>query len=187
MMFYCGPSFYSRETSEGVSGDFTLNLNSLPSKNFGGDTVCNAQAENKLNLGTFKSGSVKDSTVTRVESVKHYTPYVRYTKLEFKVDTFFAVGSPLGVFLSLRNVRIGAGNGKDYWQDESITEEMPDCQQMLNIFHPYDPVAYRLEPLICKEDVRKRPVFIPYHKGGKDCILGFRNSVKICQLVLKPS
>lgn len=169
-----GPPFYSRETSEGVSGDFTLNLDSLLSKNFGGDTVCNAQGEKELNLGTFKSGSVKDNTVTRVESVKHYTPYVRYTKLEFKVDTFFAVGSPLGVFLSLRNVRIGAGNGKDYWQDESITEEIPDCQQMLNIFHPYDPVAYRLEPLICKEDVHKRPVFIPYHKGGKRLHIGMQ-------------
>ena len=52
---------------------------------------------------------MKDNAVIRVESVKDYTPYIRYTKLEFKVDTFFAVGSPLGVFLSLRNVRIGAG------------------------------------------------------------------------------
>jgi hypothetical protein len=29
--------------------------------------------------------------------------------LDIQVDTFFAVGSPLGVFLSLRNVRIGIG------------------------------------------------------------------------------
>jgi hypothetical protein len=27
-----------------------------------------------------------------------------------QVDTFFAVGSPLGVFLALRNIRIGIGN-----------------------------------------------------------------------------
>lgn len=32
------------------------------------------------------------------------TPYL------CQVDTFFAVGSPLGVFLALRNVRIGIGN-----------------------------------------------------------------------------
>ncbi|KAK9162095.1 hypothetical protein Syun_002997 [Stephania yunnanensis] len=73
---------------------------------------------------------------------KSYTPYIKYTKLEFEVDTFFAVGSPLGVFLALRNIRIGIGKGKDYWQDESIHEEMPACQQMFNIFHPFDPVAY---------------------------------------------
>jgi len=38
-----------------------------------------------------------------------YRPRIRYTKLNFKVDTFFAVGSPLGVFLCLRNVRLGVG------------------------------------------------------------------------------
>ncbi|KAL0390326.1 UNVERIFIED_CONTAM: Phospholipase SGR2 [Sesamum calycinum] len=48
------------------------------------------------------------------DSLKSYTPQIRYTKLEFKVDTFFAVGSPLGVFLSLRNVRIGIGVEKVY-------------------------------------------------------------------------
>ncbi|KMZ59604.1 Membrane-associated phosphatidylinositol transfer protein 1 [Zostera marina] len=41
---------------------------------------------------------------------KSYTPYINYTKLDFKVDTFFAVGSPLGVFLALRNMHIGIGN-----------------------------------------------------------------------------
>ncbi|KAL5993274.1 hypothetical protein ACLOJK_014198 [Asimina triloba] len=40
-------------------------------------------------------------------SGKSYTPHIRYTKLEFKADTFFAVGSPLGVFLALRNIRFG--------------------------------------------------------------------------------
>lgn len=168
------PPFYSLETSDGLGGDFTLNANSLPSKNSVGDTICNCQREEELNLGTAKAGPVKNDTVIRVESAKHYTPYIRYTKLDFKVDTFFAVGSPLGVFLSVRNVRIGEGKGDDYWQDEGITEEMPDCRQMLNIFHPYDPVAYRLEPLVCKEDVHKRPVFIPYHKGGKRLHIGMQ-------------
>ncbi|KAE8701882.1 Phospholipase SGR2 [Hibiscus syriacus] len=103
-----------------------------------------------------------------------YTPFIRYTKLEFKVDTFFAVGSPLGVFLALRNVRIGLGKGQDYWDDENISEEMPACLQMFNIFHPYDPVAYRIEPLVCKEYITKRPVIIPYHKGGRRLHIGFQ-------------
>lgn len=103
-----------------------------------------------------------------------YTPYIKYTKLEFKVDTFFAVGSPLGVFLALRNIRIGIGKGKDYWEEENINEEMPACRQMFNIFHPFDPVAYRIEPLICKEYISKRPVIIPYHKGGKRLHIGFQ-------------
>lgn len=108
------------------------------------------------------------------DSPKSYTPYIKYTKLEFKVDTFFAVGSPLGVFLSLRNIRIGTGKGQEYWCEENINEEMPACRQMLNIFHPFDPVAYRIEPLVCKEYITKRPVIIPYHRGGKRLHIGFQ-------------
>ncbi|XP_028779744.1 phospholipase SGR2, partial [Neltuma alba] len=76
------------------------------------------------------------------DAPKSYTPYIKYTKLQFKVDTFFAVGSPLGVFLALRNIRIGIGRGQEYWGEENIIEQMPACRQMFNIFHPYDPVAY---------------------------------------------
>ncbi|XP_042484087.1 phospholipase SGR2-like [Macadamia integrifolia] len=132
-----------------------------------------------------KSDSGIDSTTTRqLVSRKHppeqadtpesYKPYIKYTKLEFKVDTFYAVGSPLGVFLAIRNIRIGIGKGKEYWQDESISEEIPACRQMINIFHPFDPVAYRVEPLVCKEYITKRPVIIPYHKGGKRLHIGFQ-------------
>ncbi|CAO2164686.1 unnamed protein product [Urochloa humidicola] len=101
-----------------------------------------------------------------------YSPQIRYTKLNFKVDTFFAVGSPLGVFLSLRNVRIGIGKGQDYWQDANVIEEMPCCRQMFNIFHPFDPVAYRVEPLVCEDYLKKRPVIVPYHRGGKRIHVG---------------
>ncbi|KAK9023748.1 hypothetical protein V6N11_003949 [Hibiscus sabdariffa] len=113
-------------------------------------------------------------TVKLDDEPQCYTSYIRYTKLEFKVDTFFAVGSPLGVFLALRNVRIGLGKGQDYWDEENISEEMPACRQMFNIFHPYDPVAYRIEPLVCKEYITKRPFIIPYHKGGRRLHIGFQ-------------
>ncbi|KAM7280507.1 hypothetical protein ACFE04_007641 [Oxalis oulophora] len=120
------------------------------------------------------------STITEKLSSKQedapssYGPCIRYTKLEFKVDTFFAVGSPLGVFLALRNVRIGIGGGKDYWGEDNIIEEMPAVRQMLNIFHPFDPVAYRVEPLVCKDYIDKRPVIIPYHKGGRRLHIGYQ-------------
>ncbi|KAJ7950329.1 Phospholipase SGR2 [Quillaja saponaria] len=92
------------------------------------------------------------------DAPKSYTPNIKYTKLEFKVDTFFAVGSPLGVFLALRNIRIGIGKGKEYWEEENIREEMPSCRQIFNIFHPFDP----------------RSVLIPYHKGGRRLHIGFQ-------------
>ncbi|CAK9193864.1 unnamed protein product [Sphagnum troendelagicum] len=119
-------------------------------------------------------GSLQGTMDTSASLRKQHRPFIIYPKLEFKVDTFYAVGSPLGMFLALRNVRIGLGTGVEYWQDEGIDEEMPACRLLLNIFHPYDPVAYRLEPLVCKEYVDKRPVFIPYHKGGKRLHIGFQ-------------
>ena len=35
------------------------------------------------------------------------------------------------------------GRGQEYWEQENIIEGMPACRQMFNIFHPFDPVAYR--------------------------------------------
>ncbi|KAI3835110.1 hypothetical protein MKW92_048963 [Papaver armeniacum] len=132
--------------------------------------VGNKEVENE---GSYQSPSQKLPS-EQGNMTQNYTPQIKYTKLEFKVDTFFAVGSPLGFFLSLRNVRIGIGRGLEYWQDGKIIEEMPACRQMLNIFHPFDPVAYRVEPLVCKEYFNKRPVLIPYHKGGKRLHIGFQ-------------
>ncbi|OVA08145.1 DDHD [Macleaya cordata] len=132
------------------------------------------QGDKEVDDDTPKQSLSQKLLPEQVNARKSYRPYIKYTKLEFKVDTFFAVGSPLGVFLALRNIRIGIGKGRDYWQDESICEEMPCCQQMFNIFHPFDPVAYRVEPLVCKEYISKRPVMIPYHRGGKRLHIGFQ-------------
>ncbi|AQK51135.1 Phospholipase SGR2 [Zea mays] len=64
------------------------------------------------------------------------------------------------------------GKGQDYWQDKNVIEEMPCCRQMFNIFHPFDPVAYRIEPLVCEDYLKKRPVIVPYHRGGKRIHVG---------------
>lgn len=36
--------------------------------------------------------------------------------------------------------------------------KMPKCQRYFNIFHPIDPIAYRIEPLIKQEMHDKAPV-----------------------------
>ncbi|KAJ8290252.1 hypothetical protein GJAV_G00010520 [Gymnothorax javanicus] len=64
--------------------------------------------------------------------------------LKFKVENFFCMGSPLAVFLALRGIRPGNSGYQDHILPKSI------CQRLFNIFHPTDPVAYRLEPLILK-------------------------------------
>ncbi|XXG39461.1 hypothetical protein AAC387_Pa01g0415 [Persea americana] len=145
-----------------------------PRQNSGEVNSWESHEGDKVNNVTSKQSLSKSLSVEKGDSQKSYTPYIKYTKLEFKVDTFFAVGSPLGVFLALRSIRIGIGKGQEYWQDERITEEMPSCQRMFNIFHPFDPVAYRVEPLVCKEYISKRPVIVPYHKGGKRLHIGFQ-------------
>jgi len=42
----------------------------------------------------------------------------------------------------------------------------PTCPAFYNIFHPFDPVAYRMESLI-DPTLDLRPVLIPHHKGRK--------------------
>nr|XP_054493631.1 SEC23-interacting protein isoform X3 [Agelaius phoeniceus] len=85
---------------------------------------------------------------------------VVYSALDFEPDIFFALGSPIGVFLTVRGV-------------EKIDENyrLPTCKGFFNIYHPLDPVAYRLEPMII-EDLDLKPVLIPHHKGRKRLHLG---------------
>lgn len=42
----------------------------------------------------------------------------------------------------------------------------PTCPAFFNIFHPFDPVAYRMENLI-DPTLDLRPILVPHHKGRK--------------------
>jgi len=42
----------------------------------------------------------------------------------------------------------------------------PKCQQMFNIFHPTDPISYRIEPLVSQAMSALKPQPIPYTKKG---------------------
>ncbi|XP_028994566.1 phospholipase DDHD1 isoform X2 [Betta splendens] len=74
--------------------------------------------------------------------------------LKFKVENFFCMGSPLAVFLALRGIRPGTSCHQDHILPTSI------CRRLFNVFHPTDPVAYRLEPLILKHYSNIAPVQI---------------------------
>ncbi|NXD08426.1 S23IP protein, partial [Nothocercus nigrocapillus] len=90
---------------------------------------------------------------------------VVYSALDFEPDIFFALGSPIGVFLTVRGI-------------EKIDENyrLPTCKGFFNIYHPLDPVAYRLEPMII-EDLDLKPVLIPHHKGRKRLHLELKDSL----------
>ncbi|XP_067429226.1 phospholipase DDHD1b [Thunnus thynnus] len=77
--------------------------------------------------------------------------------LKFKVENFFCMGSPLAVFLALRGIRPGSNSVQDHILPTSI------CKRLFNIFHPTDPVAYRLEPLILKHYSNISPVQIHWY------------------------
>ncbi|XP_074548669.1 phospholipase DDHD1 [Halichoeres trimaculatus] len=74
--------------------------------------------------------------------------------LRFKVENFFCMGSPLAVFLALRGIRPGTSCCQDH------ILPTPICGRLFNVFHPTDPVAYRLEPLILKHYSNIAPIQI---------------------------
>uniref|UniRef100_UPI00398F1E10 phospholipase DDHD1b isoform X2 n=1 Tax=Pristiophorus japonicus TaxID=55135 RepID=UPI00398F1E10 len=88
--------------------------------------------------------------------VKASAPF-RLPALRFKVENFFCMGSPLAVFLALRGIRPQNSGLQDHILPKSI------CGRLYNIFHPTDPVAYRLEPLILKHYSNIAPLQIHWY------------------------
>ena len=56
--------------------------------------------------------------------------------LNMPIQNVFNLGSPLGLFLAIRNME---GFNRKF--------RLPNVKRFFNIFHEFDPVAYRLEPL----------------------------------------
>ncbi|XP_039532634.1 phospholipase DDHD2 isoform X2 [Pimephales promelas] len=81
---------------------------------------------------------------------------IDYPQLAFHPQAFFAVGSPIGMFLTVRGLKRIDPN-----------YSFPTCKGFYNIFHPFDPVAYRIEPMLVSQDVDLPPMLIPHHKGRK--------------------
>lgn len=83
-------------------------------------------------------------------------PVMKFAQLTFEPKNFFALGSPIGMFVTIRGVD---KLGMDF--------RLPTCEGFYNIFHPYDPVAYRLEALVNPLLSHAAPSLIPHHKGRK--------------------
>ena len=80
----------------------------------------------------------------------------RYPQLNFKVDSVYLLGSPIPVFLMIRN------------QEKPLTKTftLNGCRRVFNIFHPYDPVSYRIEPLIHPRNSEVEPNIMIHWNGG---------------------
>ncbi|XP_010157363.1 PREDICTED: membrane-associated phosphatidylinositol transfer protein 2-like, partial [Eurypyga helias] len=76
-------------------------------------------------------------------------------KFDFEITDFFLFGSPLGLVLALRKTVIPALD---------VFQLRPACQQVYNLFHPADPSASRLEPLLERKFYLLPPFNIPRYQ-----------------------
>lgn len=90
---------------------------------------------------------------------------VKYPRLIYKPEIFFAFGSPIGMFLTVRGLKRIDPNYR-----------FPTCKGFFNIYHPFDPVAYRIEPMVVP-GVEFEPMLIPHHKGRKRMHLELREGL----------
>jgi hypothetical protein len=120
----------------------------------------------------------------------------KVAKLAFPVKNYFAVGSPLGMIMLLRGHKmisrktldpvkqnalskynvppVPSTNFSSQFNDQTapITFIYPACDNVYNIFHKSDPVAYRLEPLVVRHyGAKLKPEPIAYIKGGLKSVL----------------
>ncbi|KAM9821809.1 membrane-associated phosphatidylinositol transfer protein 2-like isoform 7-T10 [Syngnathus typhle] len=92
-------------------------------------------------------------------------------KLDFEVSDFFLFGSPLGLVLALRKTVIPMLD---------VAQLRPACQQVYNLFHPADPSASRLEPLLEKKFHLLPPFNVPRYQRFP---LGDGNSTLLADVV----
>jgi DDHD domain len=117
-------------------------------------------------------------------------------RFDFPVENLFCLGSPIGLFQMLKGRTIAArqmpealpsdsplnpdsmeghvfaspntpqeASGVDHTQ-LPYTVSSPKCAQLFNIFHPTDPISYRIEPLISPAMTALKPQPLPYTKKG---------------------
>ncbi|KAI1824587.1 DDHD domain-containing protein [Xylaria intraflava] len=114
---------------------------------------------------------------------------------DFNVEDLYCLGSPVGLFQMLKGRTIAARHQPNAAPSESplntsymddpflssfstqgqqvssvtglpMSMSSPKVSQLFNIFHPSDPIAYRLEPLISPAMSSLKPQALPYTKKG---------------------
>lgn len=134
-----------------------------------------------LSVQPFAPNQKPDPETTAVLTEKK--PLVTF---DFPVKNFFAVGSPLGMILLLRSYKIVSRkalttntapnhvntSSSNKTPSSLVSFVYPAADNIYNIFHKSDPVAYRLEPLVVRHyGAKLKPVPIPYIKGGLKSVL----------------
>lgn len=123
--------------------------------------------------------AVNESMTT--EEAAQLQPSVLVSSLDFPVDQLICIGSPNGLFLALRKVDPGQGRGLGTPAAAKLMpgggggcDGLPAVNRAYNLYHPYDPIAYRMEPLAVIGGEKRRPVFADYHRGGRRIHIGLQ-------------
>jgi DDHD domain len=138
----------------------------------------------------------KDTANVRFQTLNKTSTDIHREKgslqLDFNCENFFALGSPIALFQMLKGRTIAA---RQHDQDSKVAQSpfdpdpmdsfakdsqmerqektiipigvsSPKCDQLFNIFHPTDPISYRIEPLISPAMASLKPQLLPYTKKG---------------------
>jgi hypothetical protein len=139
------------------------------------------QSGAKCSLVGHSLGTVIVYDILAMQAERDLPPHL---KLAFDPAAYFALGSPLGMFLTLRNsaARVhnctlareqeqggGGAAGPGAPLDDDILNaaySFPTCKQFFNVFNKNDPVAYRVEPMADASLQHKDPLIVPHFDGG---------------------
>ncbi|XP_028312339.1 membrane-associated phosphatidylinositol transfer protein 2-like isoform X8 [Gouania willdenowi] len=122
-------------------------------------------------LSSLHSSVLRSDAVSRRSSSSTMLDGSSLGKFDFEVTDFFLFGSPLGLVLALRKTVIPMLD---------VAQLRPACQQVYNLFHPADPSASRLEPLLERKFHLLPPFNVPRYQRFP---LGDGNSALLVETV----
>ncbi|MEQ2215314.1 hypothetical protein XENOCAPTIV_030591, partial [Xenoophorus captivus] len=106
-------------------------------------------------LSSLHSSVLRNDAASRRSSSSTMLDGGSLGKFDFEVSDFFLFGSPLGLVLALRKTVIPMLD---------VAQLRPACQQVYNLFHPADPSASRLEPLLERKFHLLPPFSVPRYQ-----------------------
>ncbi|XP_076006825.1 membrane-associated phosphatidylinositol transfer protein 2-like isoform X1 [Genypterus blacodes] len=122
-------------------------------------------------LSSLHSSVLRNDAASRRSSSSTMLDGSSLGKFDFEVSDFFLFGSPLGLVLALRKTVIPMLD---------VAQLRPACQQVYNLFHPADPSASRLEPLLERKFHLLPPFNVPRYQRFP---LGDGNSALLADVV----
>jgi hypothetical protein len=150
--------------------------------------VTSATASNAANIGL-----QQQSTMPEIETVRSFTdndfgggawgpslPCAFDRVIPFEPEFTMFMGSPLGLFLSLRGAHAVFDSIRDASPDKPRASPFTlPTKAVYNIFSPSDPVAYRIEPLLLEHGTEDFPDPEYLTRLGE----GVRMHIKVAQFV----